>query len=109
MDEVTGYQRIRHERALATILEKFIVAELQPWKKTYPYGFYLEICHLRKWPMEYAVKRPKIVGSWTDDMVYARIALGFSKNCGNLTRGNPAVSVSGGIISGSSPIPATSN
>lgn len=76
VDEATGYQQIRAQIALAEILEKFIAAELQPWKKTYPYGFYLEICHLRKWPMEYAVKRPKIVGRWTDDMVYARVAPG---------------------------------
>ncbi len=89
VDEVTGYQRIRHERALATILEKFIVAELQPWKKTYPYGFYLEICHLRKWPMEYAVKRPKIVGSWTDDMVYARIAPGVLEELRQLNPRQP--------------------
>ena len=76
VDEATGYQRIRAERALADILEQFIAAELQPWKKTYPYGFYVEICHLRKWPVEYALKRPKIVGKWTDDMIYARIAPG---------------------------------
>ena len=76
VDEATGYQKIREKRALAEILEKFIAAELQPWKKTYPYGFYVEICQLRKWPMEHAVKRPKIVGRWTDDMVYARIAPG---------------------------------
>ena len=79
VDEATGYQRIRAERALAEILEQFIAAELQPWKKTYPYGFYVEICRLRRWPVEYALKRPKIVGKWTDDMIYARIAHGVLK------------------------------
>ena len=89
VDEATGYQQIREQRALATILEEFIATELQPWKKTYPYGFYLEICHLRKWPIEYALKRPKIVGRWTDDMIYARIAPGV---LGELRELNPMLS-----------------
>ena len=37
VDEATGYQEIRAKIALATILEKFIANELQPWTKTFPY------------------------------------------------------------------------
>ena len=40
VDEATGYQKIREKNALATILEKFIARELQPWTKTFPYEFY---------------------------------------------------------------------
>ena len=36
VDEATGFQRIREERALATILEKFIAKEIQPWAMTFP-------------------------------------------------------------------------
>ena len=40
VDEATGYQRVREERALATILERFISKELQPWTRTFPFTFY---------------------------------------------------------------------
>ena len=76
VDEATGYQRVRAERALAGILEKFLATEAQPWKKTYPIEFYLEICRLRSWPLEYAVKRPSIVARYTNDAIYERIAPG---------------------------------
>ena len=46
VDEATGYQRLREELALASILEKFIAKELQPWTKTFPYEFYEQICRL---------------------------------------------------------------
>ena len=76
VDEATGYQRIREERALATILEKYIAKELQPWTKTFPYEFYGEICRLKGWPSIYAVKRPSVIGRYTNDIVYDRLAHG---------------------------------
>ena len=79
VDEATGYQKIRAERDLAKILDRYIAASAQPWQKTHPYGFYLEICRLNQWPMEYAIKRPHIVGRWTNDVVYARVADGVLK------------------------------
>ena len=50
VDEATGYQEIRAQRALATILEKFIADELRPWTKTFPYEFYQQIFRLKGWP-----------------------------------------------------------
>ena len=79
IDEVTGYQRIREERALATILESFIAKELQPWTKTFPYEFYEQIFRLKRWPGPDGVKRPQIIGHYTNDIVYARIAPGVLK------------------------------
>ena len=76
VDEATGYQQIRDERELARTLAKYLVTDVQPWQKTYPYGFYVEICRLNQWPMEYALKRPHVVGRWTNDMIYARVADG---------------------------------
>ena len=76
IDEATGYQRTREERALATILEKFIDKELQPWTRTFPYEFYTEICRLKGWPSVYAIKRPSIIGRYTNDIVYERLAPG---------------------------------
>ena len=73
VDEATGYQRIREERALATILEKFLAEELQPWTKTFPYTFYEQIARLKRWESITAVKRPSVVGHYTNDFVYDRV------------------------------------
>ena len=77
VDEATGYQEIRARRALATILEAFIAEELQPWTKTFPYEFYALIAHLKGWPSSYGLKRPSVVGHYTNDLVYSRLAPGL--------------------------------
>ena len=77
IDEATGYQDIRARTALATILERFIAKELQPWTKTFPYEFYEEICRLKGWPSTYAIKRPSVIGRYTNDIVYERLAPGL--------------------------------
>lgn len=77
VDEVTGYQEVRTKQALQEILEKFITKELQPWVKTFPDDFYREIFRLNTW--EYkpsSVKRPSVIGKWTNDIVYDRLAPG---------------------------------
>ncbi len=74
VDEATGYQRMREERALVTILEKFIAKELQSWTKTFPYEFYNEIFRLKGWPGPDGVKRPSVIGHYTNDLVYERLA-----------------------------------
>ena len=74
VDEATGYQHIREERALATILERFIAKELQPWTRTFPFEFYKEIFRLKGWPSPQGTKRPSLIGKYTNDIVYERIA-----------------------------------
>ena len=76
VDEATGYQRIREERALATILEKFLDEELQPWSKTFDFTFYEQIFRLKGWGKAAGVQRPSIIGHYTNDIVYERIAPG---------------------------------
>jgi len=76
VDEATGYERIRVERALATILEKFIDKEVQSWTKTFPFEFYEQIFRLRGWGKPEGVKRPSLIGNFTNDIVYARLAPG---------------------------------
>ncbi len=88
VDEATGYQRIREERALATILEKFIAKELQPWTKTFPYEFYEQIFRLKEWPGPEGVKRPSVIGHYTNDFVYARLAPGVLDE---LKKRNPTI------------------
>lgn len=86
VDEATGYQRFREERALATILEKFMAKELQIWTKTFPYEFYEHIFRLRGWPGPQGVKRPSVIGRYTNDFVYDRLAPGVLEE---LKRLNP--------------------
>ncbi len=86
VDEATGYQKIRALRALATILENFIAKELQPWTRTFPYEFYDQIFRLKGWPGPDGVKRPSVIGHYTNDFVYARLAPGV---LAELRRKNP--------------------
>ncbi len=86
VDEATGYQRVREERALANILEKFIAKELQPWTRTFPFEFYEHICRLKGWPNVYSVKRPSVIGKYTNSLVYERLAPGILDE---LRRKNP--------------------
>ena len=74
VDEATGYQEIRAKRALATILEKFIAKELQPWTRTFPYEFYAQIFRLKGWDGPHGSRRPRMVGQITSDVVYERLA-----------------------------------
>lgn len=78
VDEATGYQEIRDKRALQAILDKYLLKELAAWAKRFPDDFYKEMFRLRGWkynPM--SVKRPSIVGKYTNDLVYERLAPGL--------------------------------
>ena len=92
VDEATGYQRIRAETALAKILEKFIAKELRGWTKTFPIEFYEQICRLKGWPAVYSVKRPSLIGRYTNDFVYERLAPGVLEE---LKRINPVIPKTG--------------
>ena len=76
VDEATGYQRIREKRALATILEKFIAKDLQPWTRTFPFEFYEQIFRLKGWTGSASAERPSVIGHYTNDFVYKRLAPG---------------------------------
>lgn len=76
VDEATGYQAVRERRALATILERYLAEEYRRWTKTFPYTFYSEIFRLKGWPGPEGVKRPSVIGHYTNDFVYARLAPG---------------------------------
>lgn len=76
IDEATGYERIREERALAKILERFLDEELHPWTKTFEFSFYEQIFRLKGWGSAAGVSRPQVIGHYTNDLVYDRIAPG---------------------------------
>jgi P63C domain-containing protein len=78
IDEATGYQEVRDRRALQAILDKYLRKELAAWAKRFPDEFYKEMFRLRswKWPVP-SVRRPGIVGKYTNDLVYERLAPGI--------------------------------
>ena len=80
VDEVTGYQHVREELALARILEQFIAPDLQKWNKTFPEDYYREIYRLHGWdyPPE-GGNFPQFLGHYTNDIVYTRLAPGVLK------------------------------
>ncbi len=75
VDEATGYQEIRDKKALQAILEKYLRKELAAWAERFPRDFYKEMFRLRgwKWNPE-SVARPSVVGRYTNDLVYERLA-----------------------------------
>jgi hypothetical protein len=87
VDEATGYQDVRAKDALAKILEEFLDKEIHKWNKTFPDDFYKEIFRLRGWQYKpWSVKRPSVIGRWTNDFVYDRLAPGVLRE---LQRLNP--------------------
>lgn len=94
VDEATGYQDVRARDALAKILEDFVAKELRPWLKTFPAEFYKQIYRLKGW--KYAddtQARPGIVGHYTNDIIYERLAPGVLDELRKVTlrdeRGRP--------------------
>ena len=77
VDEATGYQEVRDRLALQKILEKFISKELLKWAKRFPDDFYQEMFRLKQWEWRgMKVNRPSVVGHYTNDIVYDRLAPG---------------------------------
>lgn len=86
VDEATGYQDIRAKNALAEILEKFVAKELRKWVKTFPADFYKQMFRLRGWSYaDDSAARPSVIGRWTNDIVYKRLAPGVLEELRRLT------------------------
>lgn len=73
IDEATGYQNIRKEDALQKILDAFVAKELDAWVKRFPDDFYNQMFRLKGWHWDSKL-RPAVVGRYTNDIVYARLA-----------------------------------
>lgn len=88
VDEATGYQDVRARNALNEILEQFISEELRKWAKTFPDEFYRQMFRLRdwEWKPQSVRQRPSVVGIYTNDLVYERLAPGVLEE---LKRKNP--------------------
>ncbi|EAQ13427.1 P63C domain-containing protein [Maritimibacter alkaliphilus HTCC2654] len=78
VDEATGYQNTRDHDALQAILDKYLQKEFAAWAKRFPDAFYREIFRLRGWSWNaMSVARPGVVGKYTNDIVYERLAPGI--------------------------------
>jgi len=78
IDEATGYQRVRDREALQAILDAYLRRELAAWAKRFPDEFYEQMFRLRGWKWKgMKVNRPQIVGHYTKDLVYERLAPGI--------------------------------
>jgi len=89
VDEATGYQDFRDRQALQQILEEFIAKELQPWVKTFPDDYYENLFRLKAWnykPLD--TSRPGVVGRYTNNLIYERLAPGVLKELKRITPKN---------------------
>jgi hypothetical protein len=90
IDEATGYQETRERDALRRILDKFLRVEFAAWAKRFPDEFYREIFRLKGWEWQgMKMNRPSVVGHYTNDIVYARLAPGILTELRSV---NPVVS-----------------
>lgn len=88
VDAATGYEKTRPRRALEKILEAYIADRLLAWAKRFPDKFYEEMFRLKKWDYKGlgVTSRPGVVGKYTNDIVYDRLAPGVLEE---LERLNP--------------------
>ena len=78
VDEATGYQDVRPKEALQAYLETIISKELASWVKKFPDEFYENIYKLKGWIWPGMGKnRYSVVGKYTRDLVFERIAPGL--------------------------------
>ena len=77
VDEATGYQQIRARQALAEIIDRYIGEDYRQWTKTFPDEYYEQIYRLNGWgEFGLASNYPSIVGHYTNEIVYKRLAPG---------------------------------
>ncbi len=75
VDEATGYQEIRDKDALKALLDKYLLKEHAKWAKRFPDDFYKDMFRLKGWQWQgMHVNRPSVVGRYTNDLVYERLA-----------------------------------
>ncbi len=75
IDEATGFQKQRDKDALKAILDAYLSEKFATWAKCFPDEFYIQIFRLKGWQWKgMAINRPSVVGRYTTDIVYKRLA-----------------------------------
>lgn len=85
IDEVTGYEKVREKDALQALLDKYLLKEYATWAKRFPDEFYTEIFRLKNWTFKDLSRKPSVIGKYTTDLVYDRIAPDLTKKLKELT------------------------
>jgi hypothetical protein len=70
VDEATGFQKFRDEKALESLLSLYISKEFLPWMKTFIEAFYEEIYRLKGWHYDPRKNKYQVVGRYTLKYVY---------------------------------------
>ncbi|MBU7005578.1 P63C domain-containing protein [Phosphitispora fastidiosa] len=74
VDEVTGYQAERDRDELQKFLSLYLSEERLKWAKMFPDEYYRQLFRLRGWNYSpLSVKRPKLVGKLTNELVYKKL------------------------------------
>ncbi|MCY4641746.1 MAG: P63C domain-containing protein [Gammaproteobacteria bacterium] len=56
-------------------MDRYLTSTRAAWAKTFPDEFYKEIFRLKGWKWQgMNINRPQVVGHYTNDIVYARLA-----------------------------------
>jgi hypothetical protein len=78
IDEATGYDTVRDKKALQAILDQYLAKELAAWAKRFPDEFYEQMFRLKNWKLNpLSVAKPGVVGRYTIDLIYERLAPGL--------------------------------
>lgn len=78
IDEATGFQEVRDRKALQALLDTYLKQEHAAWAKRFPDEFYKEMFRLRSWQYPtVSGGKPGVVGKYTIDLVYERLAPGL--------------------------------
>lgn len=90
VDEATGYQYDREKDELQKIIKAYISEELLPWQKRFPDVFYRELFRLNGWDFTIRDirKRPGIIGTWTNKIIYEQLPKGVLDGLKNKTPKN---------------------
>ena len=84
VDEATGYQEERDRSELQKLLSKYIAVEFMPWQKRFPTVYYRELFRLFGWKFDpSSVKRPALIGKFTNDYIYAKMPEGVLEELRN--------------------------
>jgi len=92
VDEATGYQKIRNDRALQQILDKYLEDHARKWAKTFPDLFWDKLTRVKGFKSYEEIKHQRFIGHWVNEIVYDRLAPGVKEKLQEL---NPVTTKGG--------------
>lgn len=88
IDQATGFDDLKKQRAIERIIEKYVRKDALPWVKMFDIDFYRHIYRLNNWEFNPdKTARPAVIGHWTND-IYDRLAPGVKSTLHERVRRN---------------------